>query len=96
ASNTGLAEMSKISESCHDHGLEQPNTENADELIQHPKSSEGENFSNSADSQGTGTLLFLEIGKQQPVRTKRALDTFDLMDIEPPRRRQRKDDVDMA
>ncbi|KAJ2819145.1 hypothetical protein FBU31_005635, partial [Coemansia sp. 'formosensis'] len=30
------------------------------------------------------------------LRGKRSLDPFDLMDIEPPRRRQRKDDIEMA
>ncbi|KAJ1943428.1 hypothetical protein GGF37_002652, partial [Kickxella alabastrina] len=33
---------------------------------------------------------------QRLLRGKRALEYFDLMDVEPPRRRQRKDDIDMA
>ncbi|KAJ2361467.1 hypothetical protein H4S02_011660, partial [Coemansia sp. RSA 2611] len=33
---------------------------------------------------------------QQPCRTKRLLDPFELMDIEPPRRRQRRDDIEMG
>ncbi|KAJ2753164.1 hypothetical protein GGI19_003335 [Coemansia pectinata] len=33
---------------------------------------------------------------QRLMRGKRSLDPFDLMDIEPPRRRQRKDDIEMA
>ncbi|KAJ2252909.1 hypothetical protein GGI13_003005 [Coemansia sp. RSA 455] len=33
---------------------------------------------------------------QRLMRGKRSLDPFDLMDIEPPRRRQRKEDIEMA
>ncbi|KAJ2745270.1 hypothetical protein GGI20_002293 [Coemansia sp. BCRC 34301] len=35
-------------------------------------------------------------GGQRLLRGKRSLDPFDLMDIEPPRRRQRKDDIEMT
>ncbi|KAJ2488983.1 hypothetical protein IWW37_004355 [Coemansia sp. RSA 2050] len=33
---------------------------------------------------------------QRLLRGKRSLDPFDIMDIEPPRRRQRKDDIEMT
>ncbi|KAJ1878847.1 hypothetical protein H4R99_007180, partial [Coemansia sp. RSA 1722] len=88
--------MAKFSEQCHGRSLEQPSAEHIEALAGYPKTPEGEIISDQIENQGTVSSILAEAEKQQPIRTKRALDASDLMEIEPPKRRQRKDDVDMV